>query len=130
MNKYILKLSSHINFEPTTIVALTKGDAVQQLMEQYDNDTLVVEDESFDLDTLSEETVRTNGYTPMSSVAQESSEVSDDDGDDDFDSDIRQEYVPMSAINNSPVQAPVHEQLNELLTLLSDLVAGYRNTLR
>ncbi len=130
MNRYTLKLSSHVDFAPTTIVALTKGDAIQQLMEQYDNGALVVADESFDLDTLSEEPVRTNGYTPMNAVTQECAEVSDDDGDSDFDSDITQGYTPMSAIPSTPSQPPVRNQLDELLTLLSDLVAGYKNTLR
>jgi hypothetical protein len=134
MNKYILKLSSRIDFQPTEIQALTKADAIQQLMEIYDSGNLQVEDEAFDLDTLSEEML-TSSYVPMASISPVStnfdSDIEDDD-DDEFPS--AGSYVPMSSIRQAQSSSQGSSQsqldLSGFLNSLSDLISRFRNSTR
>jgi hypothetical protein len=132
MNKYILKLSSRIDFQPTAIEALTKADAIQQLMEIYDSGELQVEDEAFDLDTLSEERL-TSGYVPMSSVSPVVTNF-DSDIDDADEIPSTGGYVPMSSVRQaeSASQRSSQSQLDlpEFLNSLSDLISRFRNSTR
>jgi hypothetical protein len=134
MNKYILKLSSRIDFQPTEIQALTKADAIQQLMEIYDSGELQIEDETFDLDTLSEEML-TSSYVPMASISPVStnfdSDIEDDDGDE---LPSTGSYVPMSSIRQTQSSSQGSSQsqldLSGFLNSLSDLISRFRNSTR
>lgn len=135
MNKYILKLSSRIDFQPTEIQALTKADAIQQLMEIYDSGKLQVEDEAFDLDTLSEEML-TSSYVPMASISPVSTNFDSDIEDDDDDDELASSggYVPMSSIRQAQSSSQGSSQsqldLSGFLNSLSDLISRFRNSTR
>ena len=135
MNKYILKLSSRIDFQPTEIQALTKADAIQQLMEIYDSGNLQVEDEAFDLDTLSEE-ILTSSYVPMASISPVSTNFDSDIEDDDDDDELASSggYVPMSSVRQTQAASQGSSQsqldLSGFLNSLSDLISRFRNSTR
>jgi len=124
MKNFTYKLTATTFFSPVSITAENELDAIQELMDFYENGVLEIEDENFDLDKTAETQAYTpmvtpppvieNGYVPLSSLSssQDTYFGDDEEDDGDFDSDIN--YTPMSAIKRQ-----FEEQTSDPLLILS-----------
>lgn len=130
MKNFTYRLSCTTSFLPVTITAKTEVDAIEELMNFYENGVLEIKDESFDLDLISTTESYTpmtppapvtNGYVPLSSIASSYDEDEDDD-ETDFDSDIQyQSYVPLSSFLKSEETDPILELNKKLLEIIEQL---------
>lgn len=128
MKNFTYKLSCTTSFLPITITAKTEVDAIEELMNFYENGVLETEDESFDLDLISTTesytpmtppAPATNGYVPLSSIV---SSYNEDEDETDFDSDIQyQSYVPLSSFLKSEETDPILELNKKLLEIIEQL---------
>ena len=116
MKNFTYKLTATTYYLPISITAENELDAIQELMEFYENGVLEIEDENFDLNKTSETQAYTpitnripvieNGYVPLSFLSSLET-VQDLSSDDDFDSDNQyQSYTPMSSIKNQEKETP------------------------
>ena len=95
MKNFTYKLTATTFFSPVSITAENELDAIQELMDFYENGVLEIEDENFDLDKTAETQAYTpmvtpppvieNGYVPLSSLSSSQDTYFGDDEEDDGD---------------------------------------------